>query len=101
MASSLDESTVRHVARLARLTVSDEEAARLAAELSSILGYVEQLGELNVDDVPPTAHPLPITNVFRNDSPQASWTPDQALQNAPQQRDDFFQVPKVLDQDSV
>ena len=98
MASSLDETTVRHVANLARLDLTDDEVVRFAEQLSSILGYVEQLNELDTTDTPPTAHGLPVNNVFRDDTVQACWGPGRALQNAPQCQDGFFKVPRVLDQ---
>ncbi len=101
MASTLDEKTVRHVASLARLEITDEEVALFAEQLSKILHYVEQLNELNTDDVEPTAHPLPVTNVMRDDTVRDSYDPDRALSNAPQRQDSFFQVPKVLDQESA
>ena len=100
MASSLDESAVRHVARLARLRITDAEAALFASQLSKVLEYVEQLNEMDTDGVPPTAHALPVSNVFREDEVRSSWTPDLALHNAPDRHDGFFRVPKVLDQES-
>ena len=99
MASSLDEAAVRHVARLARLKITDTEAALFAAQLSKVLEYVEQLNELDTYNVPPTAHTLPVSNVFREDVVRSSWTPDQALHNAPDSHNGFFRVPKVLDQE--
>ncbi len=100
MPSWLDDAAVRHVAHLARLDITEEEVTRFAEQLSSVLRYVEQLNELDTADVPPSAHALPLSNVFRSDSIRPSWTPDRALQNAPQYNKTFFQVPKVLDQDS-
>lgn len=100
MASSLDEAAVRQVARLARLKISDAEAALFASQLSKVLEYVEQLNELDTRDVPPTAHPLPVSNVFRDDVVRPSLTPEEALHNAPDRHDGFFRVPKVLDQES-
>jgi aspartyl-tRNA(Asn)/glutamyl-tRNA(Gln) amidotransferase subunit C len=100
MASSLDEAAVRHVARLARLKITDAEAALFASQLSKVLEYVEQLNEVDTRNVPPTAHALPVSNVFREDVVRSSWTPDQALHNAPDRHDCFFRVPKVLDQES-
>jgi len=100
MASSLDEAAVRHVARLARLKITDAEAVLFASQLSKVLEYVEQLNELDTLDVPPTAHPLPVSNVFREDVVRPSLTPDEALHNAPDRHDGFFRVPKVLDQES-
>ncbi len=101
MASTLDESTVRHVATLARLDISDDEVALYAEQLSKILHYVEQLNELDTSGVEPTAHPLPVTSVLRDDTVRDSFEPDRALANAPQRKDSFFRVPKVLDQGSA
>ncbi|MGB2986570.1 MAG: Asp-tRNA(Asn)/Glu-tRNA(Gln) amidotransferase subunit GatC [Phycisphaerae bacterium] len=101
MPPSLDEATVRHVAHLARLEISDEEVARFAEQLSSILGYIEKLNELDTTDVPPTAHALAISNVFREDAVRPSCEADRALHNAPQCQEGFFRVPKVLDQESA
>lgn len=98
---ALEESDVRHVAHLARLTVSDEEVARYAGQLSAILDYMEQLNELNTEDIPPTAHPLPLANVMRDDVVRESTPTDAALSNAPQRQESFFRVPKVLDQESA
>ncbi len=98
MTSRIDEDVVRHVAHLARLDVSADEVARFARQLSSILNHFEQLGELDTTDEEPTAHALPVTNVFRDDTVRASWTPDRALHNAPETEGGFFRVPKVLDQ---
>ncbi len=95
----IDESQVRHVAQLARLKLSDDEIRQHTVDLVAILGYVEQLSELNTDGIAETTHPLPLCNVLRDDEPQPSLTPDQALANAPQKRDTFFGVPKVLNQE--
>ena len=100
MASSLDEAAVRHVARLARLKITDAEAVMFASQLSKVLEYVEQLNEVDTRDVPPTAHPLPVSNVLREDVVRPSLTPEQALHNAPDRHEGFFRVPKVLDQES-
>ncbi len=100
-ARALDESAVRHVAGLARLNITDAEATAYATQLSRILDYVAQLNELDPSDVPPTAHPLPVSNVFREDEVQPSWTPGDALRNAPGHDRDYFQVPKVLDQEGA
>jgi len=96
----LDLETVRHVAHLARLRISDDELALYAGQLSKIFAYVDQLNELDTANVEPTAHPLPLTNVWRDDAPSESWTPRQALRNAQQSQGDFFRVPKVLDQET-
>ena len=101
MASTLDEAAVRHVAHLARLRITDEEVARYAAQLSTILRYVEQLNELDTTGVEPTAHALGVSNVFRDDTVRPSLDAARALSNAPDRQDDFFRVPKVLDQDDA
>jgi len=101
MASSLDSSLVRHVAHLARLEVSEEEVARFADQLSSILNYMEQLNELDTAGIQPTAHAVRLTNVFREDQVRPGWDQDRALQNAPARHGEFFKVPKVLDQESA
>ena len=101
MSPSLDEAAVRHVANLARLEISDEEVKRYADQLSAVLGYVEQLNELDTADVSPTAHAGGLSNVFREDMVQSSLSADHALRNAPQQQRGCFQVPKVLDQESA
>ena len=97
MGTKIDEDQVRHVAHLARLRLTDDQVDRLSAELSAILDYVDQLNRLDTNDVEPTAHPLPIRNVFRDDQAQPSFDPETALANAPQRERTFFRVPKVLD----
>jgi len=99
--ATIDEATVRHIANLARLSVSDDEVARYVSQLSQILDYARQLDEANTANVAPTAHPLPVKNVFRSDEPHPSWTPARALTNAPDPHDGFFRVPKVLDQEGA
>lgn len=100
MPHSLDKKTVLHVARLARLQLTDEQAATIGQQLTKVLSYVAQLEELDTQDVPPTAHPLPVTDVLRDDTPTPGLTPEDALANAPDQHHDYFRVPKVLDQGS-
>lgn len=97
MALTFDE--VRKVAKLARLELSDVDLATMRQQLSAILDYVGQLGELNTDGVEPLAHPLPVSNVFRDDEPGVCLTPDEALANAPIRLADFFGVPAVFDTD--
>lgn len=101
MAGKITDEAVRHIAHLSRLKLTEEEVARFGEQLSAILAYVEQLNELDTDPVEPSAHALPVHNVFREDVVRASLTADQALANAPQRDGSFFKVPKVLDQDGV
>ncbi|MFQ5591499.1 MAG: Asp-tRNA(Asn)/Glu-tRNA(Gln) amidotransferase subunit GatC [Phycisphaerae bacterium] len=97
MSATLDEKTIRHVARLARLHITEEEVARYVEQLSSVLSYVEQLNELDTENVAPTTQALCVSNVFREDEVRASLSPDAALASAPQHKDGFFQVPRILD----
>jgi aspartyl-tRNA(Asn)/glutamyl-tRNA(Gln) amidotransferase subunit C len=98
LSSTLDEATVRHVATLARLNLTPQELSRLTHDLSAVLGYMEQLNELDTDDVTPTAHAAAVLNVMRDDQPVFSPAAHGALANAPHRQDGFFRVPKVLDQ---
>ena len=91
MAISPDE--VRHVARLARLTLSDEELARFGEQLSAILEAVGKVSELDLDDIPPTAHPLDLVNVWAEDDPRPCLSVEEALANAPDRDNGFFRVP--------
>lgn len=101
MEKKIEETEVRQIAHLARLNPTDEEVRLFADQLSSILAYVEQLNEVDTTDVPPTAHPLPVRNVFRADTPGSCLSPDEALATAPARDGSFFAVPKVLEQDSA
>lgn len=97
MSGKIDQQQVRKVAKLARLEMTDDEVAKLSPELSAILEYIEKLSELDTENVEPLAHCLPVHNVFRQDIPTPSLDVEQALANAPQRADDYFKVPKVLD----
>jgi aspartyl-tRNA(Asn)/glutamyl-tRNA(Gln) amidotransferase subunit C len=101
METPLDEAEVRHVGHLARLEITDEEAALFARQLSSVLAHMELLNELDTENVPPTAHALAVSNVFRNDEVRRPWSAERALQNAPEHEDSCFRVPRVLDQENT
>jgi aspartyl-tRNA(Asn)/glutamyl-tRNA(Gln) amidotransferase subunit C len=94
---SLDADTVAKVAHLARLALTDRELEAMTAQLGHILDYVAQLQQVDTEGVEPLAHPLDVSNVFRNDESAPSLSPDEALANAPKRRGDFFSVPAVLD----
>ena len=96
---SLSADEVRHVAMLARLAVTDEEVEALAPELNAILGYAEQVGEVAADDVAPTVHPVPLTNVMREDEPGPVLDRDTLLSQAPESEDDRFVVPRIVAED--
>ena len=91
MAISKDE--VLHVARLARLALTDEEIERLTGELGAILDAVGVVAELNLADVPPTSHPLDLVNVWDEDEPRESLPLDDVFANAPDRDGDLFRVP--------
>ena len=93
---SLTRADVEKVSLLARLKLTDEELQTMTAQLGQIVGYVEQLAELNTDDVEPLAHALEVVNVFRSDEPQPSLDRSDALANAPAADGQFYLVPAVL-----
>lgn len=94
----LDASQVEHVAKLARLAISEEEKDRASRQLSSILSYIEKLNELDTKTVQPTSHVVALTNVGRDDRVRPSLTPDEALSNSPDRLGDFFRVPKIIEE---
>lgn len=98
MSDRIDENQVRHIAHLARLRLSDEEVARLGSQLSDVVAYVEKLSEVATDGIEPTAHPLPVSNVLREDVVRESLGVEAVLGNAPDSAAPYFKVPKVLDQ---
>ncbi|MFQ5847218.1 MAG: Asp-tRNA(Asn)/Glu-tRNA(Gln) amidotransferase subunit GatC [Candidatus Methylomirabilales bacterium] len=89
---------VDHVARLARLGLSDEESERMRAQLDAILSYIDKLNELDTGNVTPTSHVIPMTNVFRQDVVCPSLSQAQALANAPDSQEAFFRVPRILEE---
>ena len=84
---------VLHVAKLARLRLSDDEIERMSSELSTILDHIEKINELELDDVEPTTHVVNLENVLRPDEPRRSWPRDQILGPAPDAGDGGFRVP--------
>ena len=100
MAKKIDETQVRGVAKLSRLDLADEEVTEFSKQLSAIIEYIEKLNELDTDSVEPLAHCLPIHNVFREDVVRDSLGTEKALANAPQRHDEYFKVPKILDDNS-
>jgi aspartyl-tRNA(Asn)/glutamyl-tRNA(Gln) amidotransferase subunit C len=91
----ISEDDVRYVARLARLRIEPDEAARMTGELARILGHIGKMSELDLSDVPPTAHVLDVANVTRDDRERPSLPRDEALRNAPAASDDCFRVPRM------
>jgi aspartyl-tRNA(Asn)/glutamyl-tRNA(Gln) amidotransferase subunit C len=91
------EIDIEHVAKLARLQLSDDERARLKEQLGVILEHAAKVGEVAADDVVPTASPIPRSNVFREDVVEPSLPVDEALRNAPEREDDRFKVPRIVE----
>jgi aspartyl-tRNA(Asn)/glutamyl-tRNA(Gln) amidotransferase subunit C len=89
----IDRDQVLHVAKLARLKVTDDELDRMAEELSKILGHVETMNELDLDGVEPTSHVVDLTNVLREDVPRPGLPREKALEQAPDAADGGFRVP--------
>ena len=89
----IDRDQVLHVAKLARLRLSDEEVERMAGELSKILEHVETMNELDLDGVEPTSHVVDLVNVLREDMPRAGLDRETALEQAPDATETGFRVP--------
>jgi aspartyl-tRNA(Asn)/glutamyl-tRNA(Gln) amidotransferase subunit C len=85
------------VSRLARISLSPDEETRLGSQLAQVLKYIEQLKEVNVSDVEPTAHAIPMNNVTRSDQVEPSLSTQEALRNAPSAAADLFVVPKIVE----
>ncbi len=92
----ISRDEVRHLADLARIELDDAELDHLAPQLSVILDSIASISEVAADDIPPTSHPLPVTNVFRPDVVRPSLTAAQALSGAPQVEEQRFAVPRIL-----
>ena len=88
---------VQNVARLARLHLTDDEAERMREQLDAILAYIDKLRELDVEDVEPTAHAVPLVNVMRDDALVPCLPQEQALANAPDRAHEFFRVPRIIE----
>ncbi len=89
----IEREQVLHVARLARLGLSEAEVERMAGELSGILEHVDRISELDLDGVEPTAHVVDLENVLRPDEPRPSWPREDVLAQAPDPHDGSFRAP--------
>jgi aspartyl-tRNA(Asn)/glutamyl-tRNA(Gln) amidotransferase subunit C len=92
----LSPKEVEHVALLARLKLTGEEKETYRKQLSDILDNFRKLQDLDTESIPPTAHVLPLQNVFREDRVGEHMAVEKVLANAPQRQDDFFKVPKIV-----
>jgi aspartyl-tRNA(Asn)/glutamyl-tRNA(Gln) amidotransferase subunit C len=91
------EIDIDHVAKLARLDLTDEEKDRLRSQLGVILEHAAKVGEVAADDVPPTAYAIPRSNVLRPDEPTPSLTQEAAMSNAPEAEAERFKVPRIVE----
>jgi len=94
---AIDRETVKYVAHLARIKLTDKELDLLSSQMEDIVNFIDKLKELEVAGVKPTSHILPISNVFREDKSVRSLSPEEALINAPKKKENFFVVPKVIE----
>lgn len=96
---AISRDDVAHLARLARLELTDAELGHYAEQLDVILGAVQRVSEVAADDVEPMSHPVAISNVFRPDDQVPGLSPEQALSGAPAVEDERFRVPRILDEE--
>lgn len=95
--AQMSKDQLKHVAQLARIAVTEEEAALYAEKISGVLAYCEILNEVNTDDVEPTTHVVNISNVLREDVVKESLKQEDALKNAPEQLDGQVKVPSIME----
>lgn len=95
--AEITKDEVKHVADLARLEITEEEAEQFTEHLSAIITYAEQLNELDTEGVEPTTHVLDLKNVFRQDEVKRTITQEDAMKNAPDSEDGQFRVPSILE----
>ena len=88
---------INYVAKLARIELTPDEQSSYARQLGDILHYLDKIKQADLTGVAPSAHALPVHNIWRDDTPRPGLSVDQALRNAPQQRDDQFVVPRVVE----
>jgi aspartyl-tRNA(Asn)/glutamyl-tRNA(Gln) amidotransferase subunit C len=93
----IERKDVEHVARLARLALTEAEIERMREQLNGILAYIEKLNELDTSGVEPTAHAVPLLNVMRDDAPGPCLPREEALANAPDRAGEFFRVPRIIE----
>jgi aspartyl-tRNA(Asn)/glutamyl-tRNA(Gln) amidotransferase subunit C len=88
---------IKYVANLARINLTPDEEQKIGGQLGQVLDYVEKLKQVNIDDVEPTAHPAPLSNVFRPDVSRPSMPHEDAMRNAPAKAGGLFVVPKIVE----
>jgi aspartyl-tRNA(Asn)/glutamyl-tRNA(Gln) amidotransferase subunit C len=93
----IQQEEVRHIAKLARLQLDEQELALYTNQLGRIIDFFDELKQLDTAGVPLTAHPVPVSNAFREDRARPSLPTEETFANAPQREDDYFRVPKILE----
>ena len=97
--AAISREEVAHLARLSRLAVTEQELDRFAGQLDVILQSVARIGDVAAEDIPPTSHAVPLTNIYRDDVVQPSLTQEEALSGAPDSAEGRFRVPRILDEE--
>jgi len=97
---AISRDEVAHLAHLARLDLADDELDHLAGQLDQIVASVARVAEVAADDIPPTSHSVPVTNVFRPDELRPSLTAEEALSGAPAEEEGKFRVPRILGEEA-
>jgi aspartyl-tRNA(Asn)/glutamyl-tRNA(Gln) amidotransferase subunit C len=97
--AAISREEVAHLARLSRLAVTEQELDQFAGQLDVILQSVARIGDVAAEDIPPTSHSVPLTNVYRDDVVQPSLTQEEALSGAPDSAEGRFRVPRILDEE--
>jgi aspartyl-tRNA(Asn)/glutamyl-tRNA(Gln) amidotransferase subunit C len=94
---ALSKETVQYVADLSRITLEPQELEKFSKQLETILEFIDQLKEADISGVAPTSHILPVSSVFREDTPRPCLPVSKTLANAPEKKDNFFVVPRVIE----
>jgi aspartyl-tRNA(Asn)/glutamyl-tRNA(Gln) amidotransferase subunit C len=97
--AAISREEVAHLARLSRLAVTEQELDRFAGQLDVILQSVARIGDVAADDIPPTSHSVPLTNIYRDDVVTPCLTQEEALSGAPDSAEGRFRVPRILDEE--
>lgn len=97
MANVISDETMEYVGILAKLELSPEEKEQAKEDMAKMLDYIDTLNELDTSGVEPMTHIFPVNNVFREDEEKDEWSREEILENAPKQKDGFFQVPKTVE----
>ncbi len=94
---AISKETIEYVANLSRIELGEEELKKFSEQLAAILDFIDKLKNADISNVSPTSHILPLNNILREDSPRESLPATQALANAPQEKNNFYVVPKVIE----